>query len=350
MKIQDPKEILMGDSVKFYIDTPVIYDYLKNRHTKSTQFIENIKDNPDWKGYTSSFTSLELLDNLQSLTHMENLALKELKTLDEIVRKRHQRNLTEEELGKPVKEVGNFFKKFSRNIEVFHLEESGWNRAIKIVSTINVTAKDAIHVATALEAGCDFFITRDGDLIKNIKNLDSIIASDPGGVRGITGTYGSDVDEIGDNIEVIKGIIVDILSSGDESGLFKRCQTCDRTLDGGVCAEHGLIDGYYDYGLKVILYNGIIEYRIAFEKDDIETMFDLTLETAKEMAVDALDKSVVIDFFEKRLKSKFCIVEGKHSADEFKVVSLRFNDEIPQSEIIKLYDRLKKKSSPKYIM
>lgn len=337
------KKILMGDLLKFYIDTPVIYDYLKDRHPKSTQFIENIKDNPDWKGYTSSFTSLELLDNLQSLTHMENLALKERKTLDEIVRKRHQRNLTEEELGKSIKEVDNFFKNFSRDIEVFHLEGGGWNRAIEIARKINVTAKDVIHIATALEAGCDFFITRDGDLIKNIRHLDSITASDPGGVRGITGTYGSNVDETRDNIEVIKGVIVDILSSGAESGLFRRCPICGKTLDRGACAEHGTIEGDPDYGLKAVLYNGIIEYRIAFERDDIETLFDLTLETAEEMFVDALDTSVVIDFFENRLKGKFCVVEGKHSVDEFKVVSLRFDDEISQAEIIKLYDRWEKK-------
>ena len=155
------------------------------------------------------------------------------------------------------------------------------------------------------------------------------------------------MDETGGKVEVVKGVIVDILSSGDESGLFTRCPICDRALDGGVCAEHGPIDGYHDYGLKAILYNGIIEYRIAFDRDDIETMFDLTLETAEEMAVDAMDRSVVSDFFENRLKSKFCIVEGKHSTDEFKVVSLRFDDEIPQAEIIKLYDRWEKKSSPK---
>ena len=324
--------------MKFYIDTVIILDYIKNRNTKSIQFLENLKDNNDWIGCTSSFTKLELIDNLQSLEHMANLAIKENRTLDEITRTRNQRNLTKSELSSTAEKVEKFFKKFGKKIILYNLNESGWNKAIELSKLINISAKDLIHLAIAEESKCDIFITNDSDLMKNIKKEKLIQISNPMNLMGLL-----DKEKIGKSgkSEEFRGIIVKILESDYESGLFKRCEFCNHILKKGFCSEHQKVEGYYDLGLSAIAYNGFFEAKVTFEKEDIKRYFELTVEKAVSMAIEALDNRVIIEFFERKLKSKFCIING--ISDDFgydiKVTSLDYDNSISPIEISKLNDK-----------
>lgn len=324
--------------MKFYIDTVIILDYIKSRNTKSIQFLENLKDNKDWIGCTSSFTKLELIDNLQSLEHMANLAIKENRTLDEITRTRNQRNLTKSELSSITKKVEKFFNKFGKEIVLFDLNENSWNSAIELSKLINISAKDLIHLAVAKESKCDIFITNDSDLMKNIKKEELIPVSNP---MNLLGLLDKEKISISGRFEEFRGIIVKILEYDYESGLFKRCEFCNHVLKKGFCSEHQKVEGYYDLGLSAIAYNGFFEVKVTFEKEDIEKYFELTLDKAKVMATEALDQRVIIEFYERHLKGKFCIINGISNdfGYDIKVKSLDYDNSISPIEISKLNDK-----------
>lgn len=321
--------------MKFYIDTVIILDYIKSRNNNSIQFLENLKDNNEWSGYTSSFTKLELVDNLQSLDHMNNLAIKERKTLDEITRKRNQRRLMKSELTSSVDTVEKFFDKFRKEIILYDLNESGWNKALGLCKLINISAKDVIHLSTALESKCDFFITNDTDLIENVKREKLINICKP---MNISGLIENNEIKTNDDLNEFRGMIVEILDSNFyESGLIKRCPYCNKVLKKGFCSTHEKVEGNYDLVLSVIVYNGFFEKTVTFEKEDIEKYFDLSLEKAKRMATEALDQEIVKDFLEKKLKGKFCIIEFEQS----KITSFRFDKSIPSYEALKFYHQWK---------
>ena len=324
--------------MKFYIDTVIILDYIKNRNTKSIQFLENLKDNNDWIGCTSSFTKLELIDNLQSLEHMANLAIKENKTLDEITRTRNQRNLTKSELSSTAEKVEKFFNRFEHQIILYDLNESGWNRSIELSKLINISAKDLIHLTVAMETKCDFFITNDSDLTKNVKKEKLMQIANP---MNLMGLLDKERINVSNRSEEFRGIIVKILESDYESGLFRRCKFCNNVLNKGFCSEHDKVEGNYDLGLSAIAYNGFFEVEVTFEKKDIEKYFDLKLEKAIYMATEALDTRIIIDFFERKLKSKFCIINGisDNYTYNIKVTSLDYDNSISPIEISKLNDK-----------
>lgn len=324
--------------MKFYLDTVIILDYIKSRNTKSIQFLENLKDNKNWIGCTSSFTKLELIDNLQSLEHMANLAIKENRTLDEITRTRNQRNLTKSELSTTAENVGKFFNKFENKIISYDLNESGWNKAIELSKLINISAKDLIHLAVAIESKCDIFITNDSDLMKNIKKEKLIQISNP---MNLMGLLDKEKISMSGKLEEFRGIIVEILESDYESGLFRRCELCNHVLKKGYCSEHQKVKGYYDLGLSAIAYNGFFEVQVTFEKEDIEKYFELTVEKAVSMANEALDIRVIIEFFERKLKSKFCIINGISNdfGYDIKVTSLEYDNSISPIEISKFNDK-----------
>ena len=109
----------------------------------------------------------------------------------------------------------------------------------------------------------------------------------------------------------------------------------------GYCSEHKKVKGYYDLGLSAIAYNGFFEVQVTFEKEDIEKYFELTVEKAVFMANEALDRDVIIDFFERKLKSKFCIINGISNdlGYDIKVTSLEYDNSISPIETSKLNDK-----------
>jgi predicted nucleic acid-binding protein len=49
----------------------------------------------------------------------------------------------------------------------------------KLLSSLGLRSKDAIHVACAVEAGCDYFLTTDDILLKKLVRYDRIVSIDP---------------------------------------------------------------------------------------------------------------------------------------------------------------------------
>ncbi|RLG29147.1 replication protein A [Methanosarcinales archaeon] len=123
----------------------------------------------------------------------------------------------------------------------------------------------------------------------------------------------SSIKELDEDIEVgfstteFTGAMVHIQ---DGSGLIRRCPMCNRALMKGTCMEHGNVDGIHDLRIKAVLDNGIMVQEALFNREITESISGITLEEAKEMAVDALDQGVVQDEMKKRLLCRYYTMSG----------------------------------------
>ena len=110
-----------------------------------------------------------------------------------------------------------------------------------------------------------------------------------------TGITESDEEiEVGDNADTVEGALVDIQSG---SGLIKRCpeEDCTRVLQNGRCSEHGQVDGEFDLRIKGVLDDGETVTEVIFDREATEKLTGMGLEEAKDMAMDALDTTVVAE-------------------------------------------------------
>ncbi len=100
--------------------------------------------------------------------------------------------------------------------------------------------------------------------------------------------------EVGDNSTEMEGALVDIQSG---SGLIKRCpkEDCTRVLQNGRCSEHGEQDGEFDLRIKGVLDDGLDVHEVIFNEEATQNLTGIELEEAKQMAMDALDTTVVAD-------------------------------------------------------
>ena len=117
-----------------------------------------------------------------------------------------------------------------------------------------------------------------------------------------------DVDvEIGSIAAEFSGALVDVQKG---SGLIKRCPVCKRSLAKGVCSEHGKVDGTYDLRIKAVLDDGRKVQDLLVNRETTERLLNLTLEEAKQMAMEALDHEVVRSLIESKLMGRYYSVTG----------------------------------------
>ena len=115
--------------------------------------------------------------------------------------------------------------------------------------------------------------------------------------------------EVGDDEVEIEGALVDIQSG---SGLIKRCpeEDCTRVLQNGRCAEHGEVEGEFDLRIKGVLDDGEQVYEVLFDKAGTEELTGISIEEAKDMAMDALDTTVVADEMREKVLGRYYRVAG----------------------------------------
>jgi ssDNA-binding replication factor A large subunit len=115
--------------------------------------------------------------------------------------------------------------------------------------------------------------------------------------------------EVGDDDVTVEGALVDIQKG---SGLIKRCpeEDCTRVLQNGRCNEHGEVEGEFDLRIKGVLDDGEEVHEVLFNREATEEFTDITLEEAKEMAMDALDTTVVADKMRKETLGRYYRVSG----------------------------------------
>lgn len=115
--------------------------------------------------------------------------------------------------------------------------------------------------------------------------------------------------EVGDNTTTVEGALVDIQSG---SGLIERCpkDDCTRVLRNGRCSEHGEVEGEFDLRIKGVVDNGQEVQDVIFNREMTEDLTDITLEEAKELAMDALDTTVVADDIRDDTLGEYYHIEG----------------------------------------
>ena len=115
--------------------------------------------------------------------------------------------------------------------------------------------------------------------------------------------------EVGDDSVEVEGALVDIQSG---SGLIKRCpeEDCTRVLQNGRCSEHGEVEGEFDLRIKGVLDDGEEVTEVIFDEAATEELTGISLAEAKEMAMDALDTTVVADEMRQKILGRYYRVRG----------------------------------------
>ena len=115
--------------------------------------------------------------------------------------------------------------------------------------------------------------------------------------------------EVGDDTTEIEGALVDIQSG---SGLIKRCpvEDCTRVLQNGRCSEHGEQDGEFDLRIKGVLDDGNDVHEVIFDKEATEEFTGIGLQEAQDMAMDALDTTVVAEEMREKTLGRYYRVSG----------------------------------------
>jgi replication factor A1 len=123
----------------------------------------------------------------------------------------------------------------------------------------------------------------------------------------------SQIEQIEEDIEIgmasveFIGAMVDIQSG---SGLIKRCPECNRALIKGVCGEHGKVEGTYDLRIKAVIDDGATVQDSLLNREVSEKLTGITLQSAVQMATEALEQSVVIDRIKEMLVGRYYSVTG----------------------------------------
>ncbi len=100
---------------------------------------------------------------------------------------------------------------------------------------------------------------------------------------------------------VITGVIVSLTNG---SGLIKRCPECSKSLGKGSCDEHGKV-GILDIRIKAVLDDGKNTYNILALREMTARLTELTLDGAKQIAIEALDQSAVTDAMKKKIIGRY---------------------------------------------
>lgn len=151
--------------VLVYIDTNIIVDQVERRKSATTDFFARLKGDRDLEAITSIFALVEAVDAEGQIRHIANMVIDRM-TWDEIGRKR-EKELTQDEREKAIQKVESFFKENDK-VKVYKLKDEGWDTVTEVMKDLNISAPDAIHVATALTKGCAILLSNDSNLLKAV--------------------------------------------------------------------------------------------------------------------------------------------------------------------------------------
>lgn len=101
--------------------------------------------------------------------------------------------------------------------------------------------------------------------------------------------------EAADNSVSVTGTITEMSGGAEKNGLIKRCseEDCNRTLRNGRCSEHGEVEGEFDLRMMVHVNTGDDSTKAIISREATEELTGIDMETAQQMATDALDQTVV---------------------------------------------------------
>jgi predicted nucleic acid-binding protein len=131
--------------------------------------------------WTSYYTILELMDREQENKWIWK-RVQNGETLDDFLRHRYPRKLSEAELHAVYSEVEDkFFKPFVDTdiISVMIPDDKSWDAILKLLQKSNFSIGDAFQLDAAIGSNCNIFITRDSELVKMVNDAKLIPAAQP---------------------------------------------------------------------------------------------------------------------------------------------------------------------------
>ena len=158
----------MSEKLFFYLDTNILIDIIRNRRSSSIEFFK-IAISTNHRCITSVFSFMEIAELEKCQFYAEQL-VKQKEDINKICRGYRNCNLDFNSL----KSVENSIKSVDNlnRIEQISFNEDGWEDALKLAFSTNISAPDSIHIATFNIAGADYFVTSDSDLVNYAKDVD----------------------------------------------------------------------------------------------------------------------------------------------------------------------------------
>jgi len=142
-----------------YFDTNFVID-ISSGKSLSCHILEEAKKKK-WRYYVSIFCMMEAFDIKQEHFFF-NKKVSIGESLKRIISKRRERDLSESDL-KEIKDIltNKLFKPHEMDHAYYFEDSDTWKMCLEITRDTNITASDAIHLATALALNCDILITSD---------------------------------------------------------------------------------------------------------------------------------------------------------------------------------------------
>ena len=145
--------------------------------------------------------------------------------------------------------------------------------------------------------------------------------------------------EAKDNTTTFIGALIAIR---DNSGLISRCSICNRAIR-GTCADHAEAESYHDLRIICTMDNGIKCITVIMDAGIIESLTGYTVDSSREMAVEALDKEIVGDRLELLLLGKFFYVSGPDLGDSLLAKAMMpYVNSIPDKDLQGLIEYIRK--------
>lgn len=256
--------------------------------------------------------------------------------------KKKIKNIQSDESG--IEVIGRIIRETPRTIEVEGEEREVISGALGDESgIINFTAwrdfpfeeDDVVEIRNAytrewqnkpeLQIG-DYTDVDEGE-VKDIPSLQELKSPKPVTIDEVDKVYQAKVE----------ATIIDVL---ERSGLVMRCPQCNRVTKGGECQEHGEVEPEPDLRIKAILDDGIGTIQATLPKEVTEQITGITLSEAKEMARDALDRSVVEEEM-KGVIGKTIIAIGRSIGNNFLVDKVKEPHWSPEEKARQILDQVK---------
>lgn len=153
-------------SKRIFLDSNIIIDDIKKRNRKSRELIQLIRQKK-WFCTTSYLTIMEVLNREQEISYIHR-KISEGWGLNRIMKERGSRDLEDEVLKRIYDKTTGEFEISYKFIGIYYLEKDSWDKTIRLFGYTNISVPDCIQVATAIQAGCNIFVTNDKFLIKEI--------------------------------------------------------------------------------------------------------------------------------------------------------------------------------------
>lgn len=152
------------DECVFYLDTNFIIDCTEGRQKDSVLLMEKIREK-GWRCLSSTFTLMEMADVEKDKIYVQK-KLQKRWTINQILRERYKKDLNADDFADIQNTIENKVSLAYSFIDFVAIAPQAWQAALDITVHSNLSAADALHLATAWNGKCGVVLTSDEQFIK----------------------------------------------------------------------------------------------------------------------------------------------------------------------------------------